>query len=56
MLRGQRELRRKSGQTALEYIIVFAVLLAAAAVALYFLRAPGAVADYSVEVICSDKL
>ena len=51
-----RALNPRSGQTALEYIIVFAVLLAAAAVALYFLRAPGAVADYSVEVICSDKL
>ena len=52
----KRKLRRRSGQTALEYILVFTVLLAAAAAAFYFLRAPGAVAEYNVEVICSDKL
>ncbi len=50
--------RRKgrSGQTALEYILVFALLLAAAGAAYHFMRAPARVAVYSTDVICSERL
>ena len=47
--------RRRSGQTALEYIIVFAVLLSASAATVYFMRASGRAARHDIDVICSDR-
>lgn len=51
-------LRRRSrrGQTALEYILVFLALFAAVSAAVHFMRAPGAVAVYTTDVICSERL
>lgn len=51
-------MRRKgrNGQAALEYILVFTLLLAAAGAAYYFMRAPASVAIYSTDVICSERL
>ena len=51
-------LRRSSrrGQTVMEYAIVVAILAVVAGVTAYFLRAPGKVAKYTTDVICSDNL
>ena len=56
MLRVTRKLRRKSGQTALEYILIFALLLLAAGTAHYFMRAPADIAIFTTDVICSERL
>ena len=55
-MRGKRKLRRKSGQTALEYILIFALLLLAAGAAHYFMRAPADIAIFTTDVICSERL
>ena len=56
MLRVKRKLRRSSGQTALEYILIFALLLLAAGAAHYFMRAPADIATFTTDVICSERL
>ena len=48
--------KNRRGQTALEYILVFAALLAATAAAVYFLKAPGKIATHTTDVICSERL
>ena len=48
--------RRRSGQTALEYILIFALLLLAAGAAYHFMRAPADVATFTTDVICSERL
>ena len=48
--------RRRSGQTALEYILIFALLMLAAGTAYYFMRAPADVATFTTDVICSERL
>ena len=48
--------RRRSGQTALEYILIFALLLLAAGAAYHFMRAPADIATFSTDVICSERL
>ena len=45
----------RRGQTALEYILVFIVLLVAAAAAVYFIKAPANIAKHDIDVICSDR-
>ena len=52
----KRKLRRKSGQTALEYILIFALLLLAAGAAYHFMRAPADIATFTTDVICSERL
>jgi len=47
---------RRLGQTALEYVLVFLALFAAASAAVYFMRAPAATAEYTTGVICSERL
>jgi uncharacterized protein (UPF0333 family) len=47
---------RRSGQTALEYILIFALLLLAAGAAYHFMRAPADVATFTTDVICSERL
>lgn len=48
--------RNRRGQTALEYILVFLAFLVAACAAVHFMRAPGNVAVYTTDVICSERL
>jgi Flp pilus assembly protein TadG len=48
--------RNRSGQTALEYILVFITLFAAVFAAIHFLRAPGKIATHTTDVICSQRL
>ncbi len=48
--------RRRAGQTALEYVLVFLALFVAVCAAVHFLRAPGDVAKYTTDVICSERL
>ena len=45
----------RRGQTALEYILVFIVLLVAAVAAVYFVKAPANIAKHDIDVICSDR-
>jgi len=47
---------RQSGQTALEYILIFTLLLLAAGVAYHFMRAPEGIAIFTTDVICSERL
>lgn len=47
---------RRSGQMALEYIFVFLALFVAVCAAIHFMRAPGDVAEYTTDVICSERL
>ena len=46
----------RSGQAALEYILVFLALFAAVCAAIHFMRAPAEVAEYTTDVICSERL
>ena len=46
----------RRGQTALEYILIFALLLLAAGAAHYFMRAPAEIATFTTDVICSERL
>ena len=46
----------RSGQTALEYILVFIALSAVVFAALHFLKAPSRVAVHTTDVICSERL
>ena len=48
--------RRRSGQTALEYILIFALLMLAAGAAYHFMRAPADIATFTTDVICSERL
>ena len=48
--------RNRRGQAALEYVLVFLALLVAVAAAIHFLWAPGNVAKYTTDVICSERL
>ena len=48
--------KSRNGQTALEYILVFTLLLAAVGAAYYFMRSPASMAIYSTDVICSERL
>ena len=48
--------RRRSGQTALEYILIFALLLLAAGAAYHFMRAPADIATFTTDVICSERM
>ena len=48
--------RNRRGQTALEYILVFLALFVAVCTAIHFMRAPGNVAAYTTDVICSEQL
>ena len=52
----KRKRRRQSGQTALEYILIFALLLLAAGVAYHFMHAPADIATFTTDVICSERL
>jgi Flp pilus assembly protein TadG len=52
----KRRGKNRSGQTALEYILVFIALSAAVFAAVYFLRAPGKIAVHTTDVICSERL
>ena len=52
----KRSAHRQSGQTALEYILIFALLLLAAGVAYHFMRAPADIATFTTDVICSERL
>ena len=52
----KRPARRRGGQTALEYILIFALLLLAAGTAYHFMRAPADVATFTTDVICSERL
>ena len=45
----------RRGQTALEYILVFAVLLVALAAAIFFIGSSGRIAKHDIDVICSDR-
>ena len=45
----------RRGQTALEYILVFAVLLVALATAIFFIGSSGRIAKHDIDVICSDR-
>jgi uncharacterized protein (UPF0333 family) len=45
----------RRGQTALEYILVFAVLLVALAAAIFFISSSGRIAKHDIDVICSDR-
>ena len=47
---------RRAGQTALEYVLVFVALFVAVCAAIHFMRAPGDVARYTTDVICSERL
>ena len=51
-----RALNPRSGQTALEYILIFALLLLAAGAAYHFMRAPADIATFTTDVICSERL
>jgi len=51
-----RRSKRRSGQAALEYILVFTLLLAAAWAAYHFMRSPASVAVHTTDVICSERL
>ena len=55
-LHTQMRRNRRCGQAALEYIIVFAVLIAASGAAFYFLRSPADIAVHTTDVLCSDRL
>ena len=55
-MRVKRKFRRRSGQTALEYILIFALLLLAAGVAYHFMHAPADIATFTTDVICSERL
>lgn len=46
----------RSGQAALEYILVFLALFVATCVAFHFMRAPADMAEYTTDVICSERL
>ena len=48
--------RNRRGQTALEYVLVFLALFVAVCAAIHFMRAPGNVAAYTTDVICSERL
>ena len=48
--------RNRRGQAALEYILVFLALFAAVFAAIHFMRAPANVAEYTTDVICSERL
>ena len=45
----------RRGQTALEYILVFAVLLVALAAAIFLIGSSGRIAKHDIDVICSDR-
>jgi len=55
-VRVERKLRRRRGQTALEYILIFTLLLLAAGAAYHFMHAPADVAKFTTDVICSERL
>ena len=55
-MRVERKLRRRSGQTALEYILIFALYLLAVGAAYHFMRAPADIAIFTTDVICSERL
>ena len=46
---------RRRGQAALEYILVFAALVAAVCAAVHFMRSPRDAARYTTDVICSER-
>jgi ferric-dicitrate binding protein FerR (iron transport regulator) len=46
---------RRRGQAALEYILVFAALVAAICAAVHFMRSPRDAARYTTDVICSER-
>lgn len=48
--------RNRRGQTALEYVLVFLALFAAVCAVIHFMHAPGNVAAYTTDVICSERL
>lgn len=51
-----RRQKARSGQAALEYVIVFALMIAAVYAAIRFMRAPASVASHTTSVICSERL
>ena len=48
--------RNRRGLAALEYFLVLLALLVAVCAAIHFMRAPGDVATYTTDVICSERL
>jgi len=56
VLRVKRKRRHQSGQTALEYILIFTLLLLAVGAAYYFMRAPAGIAIFTMDVICSERI
>ena len=48
--------RSRSGQAALEYILVFLALLVAVFASIHFMRAPADIATHTTDVICSERL
>ena len=55
-MRAGRKLRRRRGQAALEYILVFLALFAAVFAAIHFMRAPADIAEYTTDVLCSERM